>query len=85
MKEISLYYAETVGNKTQKIFRQIKKVSLAYHLAQVAQHDHNCCNFGDKTRSNANIVSCDNIFMDIDNTHSEDPTQWVDIEEITKV
>ncbi|OQY40935.1 MAG: hypothetical protein B6229_00430 [Spirochaetaceae bacterium 4572_7] len=47
--------------------------------------DHVMCKFIDNKRSNTNFISCDCLYADIDNTHSENPKDWVTIKEFKKM
>ncbi len=44
--------------------------------------DYVCACYKDNKRSNSNFLSSDCLAMDCDNTHSENPEEWVDIDDV---
>lgn len=44
--------------------------------------DYVCACYKDNKRSNSNFISSDCLAMDCDNTHSENPDEWVDIDDV---
>lgn len=51
-------------------------------LEYVASFDHVCGSFKDNRRSNDGFLGTDVVVMDCDNEHSDDPQQWIQIEDL---
>ena len=46
-------------------------------FSQAVSYDYVCAKFIDNRRSNTNFISSDCIAMDIDNDHSDSPSEWI--------
>jgi len=67
-----------------RIYGREFKIDNEELFTQAVSYDYVCAKFKDNQRSNKNFISSDCIAMDIDNDHSESPSEWITPEEITK-
>ena len=74
-----LYYANVVGKKGNTLYPNKIEVKSVEDLRKAAAFDYTGIEFKDY-RDSKNFVSTDCLFLDIDNVHSENPEDWVDIE-----
>lgn len=65
--------------KTQKISKYPKDVEVIDEesLKSAVQFDHVSAKFTDDKRSNASFIESDCLMFDCDNSHSENPEDWV--------
>lgn len=51
-------------------------------LRKAVSHDHVCANYRDNYRKSSNFLHADCTMFDVDNTHSENPAEWISTEAI---
>lgn len=75
--KFTLYASDTKGNLSNCIYpKQIEIVDKASFIEAI-KFDHVTAEYKDNYRSNANFIKSDNIVLDCDNDHSDDPNDWV--------
>lgn len=73
----TLYTANCVGNPQNNLYPNRLVISNADDMRAAVAYDHVCAEFRNSHRSNTEFLSADNIPMDCDNDHSDNPSDWV--------
>lgn len=73
----TLYTANCAGNPQNNLYPNRLVVSNADDMRADVVYDHVCAEFRNSRRNNSDFISSDNIPMDCDNDHSDDPSDWV--------
>ncbi|MCD8100944.1 MAG: DUF927 domain-containing protein [Oscillospiraceae bacterium] len=82
--KMTLYRADSRGEKTNTVYPIRVEVTNAEEMRQVAEYDHVCAEYRDGYRSKNNFIRSDCLPMDCDNDHSEDPRDWKNVLDVTK-
>ena len=72
----TMYSADCTGVKTNCIYPHKTVVTDEDSLKKAVIHDYVCAEYEGNYRSNDNFHSSDNLAVDCDNDHSEDPAEW---------
>lgn len=73
----TLYTANCAGNPQNNLYPNRLVISNADDMRAAVIYDHVCAEFRNSRRNNSDFISSDNIPMDCDNDHSDDPSDWV--------
>lgn len=73
----TLYTANCVGNPQNSLYPDKVEINGADDMRAAVAYDHVCAEFRNSHRSSAEFLSADNIPMDCDNDHSDNPNDWV--------
>ncbi|HEY9059199.1 MAG TPA: phage/plasmid primase, P4 family [Pseudobacteroides sp.] len=77
MLNFTLYTADCIGNSANCLYpNQVVVTDKESFLAAIS-HDHVTARYKNNYRSNDNFISADNVPLDCDNDHSDDPKDWV--------
>jgi len=76
MPPLTLYYSNTVGNNNTTYFPHKVITRGVEDMVRVVSFDHVVACFKNDHRKNENFIAADTLFMDCDNTHSDDPADW---------
>jgi len=79
-----IYTAPTTGKENSLIFKNKVVVRDEDSLRAATEFDHVCAKYKNYHRSNDNFISSDNLVLDLDNDHSDDPKDWIAMEDIEK-
>ncbi|MFR9256929.1 MAG: hypothetical protein ACLVJ6_16325 [Merdibacter sp.] len=60
-------------------------VTSAADLKKAVRFDHVCARYAGNVRSEANFEMSDVLVLDCDNTHSDDPEEWIDSERLSAI
>ena len=74
---MKLYYSNQRQAAQNKYYPHMREINNVDDLAAVAAYDHVAASFKDNCRGNANFIHSDCSMFDVDNTHSDDPMDWV--------
>lgn len=77
MKAMTMYTATVVGQQNNALYPNRYEVTAVADLEAVARLDHVVADYQGGRRSSANFLSSNCLVMDVDNSHSEDPDEWV--------
>lgn len=80
--KITLSIARVCGKPSNRYYPDTAVIEDAAQMAAAAAFDHVCGSFKAGRRSRENFLNADCIVMDCDNSHSEDPEDWVVMEDI---
>ncbi len=81
----TIYAADTVGDKTNCIYRNRKEITSAADLADAVKKDYTCGQFKNNYRSIDNFEGSDCVVMDFDNDHTENPEEWLTFEKVAEL
>ncbi len=68
------------GNTKNTNYNIVEEINNPKDFKRAVQYDHVMCRFKENKRSNANFLSCDVLFADVDNA-SNDAEDWISIKD----
>ncbi|MDO4644113.1 MAG: DNA primase, partial [Cardiobacteriaceae bacterium] len=83
--QFTLFHSGQIGIQTATVYPNLINVIDETSLLQVVQFDHVAAEFQNNTRSNANFIASNVIVMDIDNDHTENPDEWLTVEQLKEL
>lgn len=75
--KFTLYTADCIGSLSNSIYPNKHIVTDETSMKAAAEFDHVTAEYKNNHRSNSYFLSSDNVPMDCDNDHSDDPNDWV--------
>lgn len=75
--KFTLYTANYVGSLSNSIYPNKRIITDETSMKAAAEFDHVTAEYKNNHRSNSDFISADNIPMDCDNDHSDNPNDWV--------
>ena len=75
--KLTLFTANCTGNKANCSYPNRTEIVDAEMLQEAVAFDHVCAEYKNNYRGNDNFLSSDCLVMDVDNDHSENPTDWI--------
>ena len=72
----TMYSADCIGVKTNCLYPHKTVITDEASLADAVRRDYVCAEYEGNYRSNDNFRSSDNLAVDCDNDHSDDPLEW---------
>ncbi|HEM4402356.1 TPA: primase C-terminal domain-containing protein [Streptococcus suis] len=81
----TLFHSGQAGVQTTTVYANKNYISDFQSLLQAVQFDHVAAEFKKNTRSTANFLHSDVVVMDIDNDHTENPTDWITAEMLEEI
>jgi len=82
MTQFTLYTAGCVGSLSNCIYPNKKVITDKESLINVVKYDHVTAEYKNSYRSKANFISADNVALDCDNDHSDNPQDWVTADDV---
>ena len=73
----TIYVAKCIGSLSNSIYPNKHIITDETSMKAAAEFDHVAAEYKNNHRSNSDFISADNIPMDCDNDHSDDPSDWV--------
>ena len=80
--KMTFYTANCRGNAKNSLYPKKCVVDNEDDCMEVAAFDHVCAEFKNCRRSGDNFLSCDVDVMDCDNSHSDNPADWIHPEDL---
>ncbi len=77
MIQFTLYTGDCTGNLSNCTYPQKAVIVDKDSFLKAIKFDHVTAEYKDNYRSNANFIKADNVVLDCDNDHSDDPKDWV--------
>ena len=77
MIQFTLYTSNTRGDLSNCIYKNKAEIKTEEDMKKAIQYDHVSAEYKDNYRSNKNFLRADNIPLDCDNDHSDDPKDWI--------
>ena len=75
--KFTLFTADCIGSLSNSIYPNKHIVTDETSMKAAAEFDHVTAEYKNNHRSNSDFLSSDNVPMDCDNDHSDDPNDWV--------
>ena len=82
--KMTFYTANCRGNAKNSLYPNRRVIDNEDDCMEVAAFDHVCAEFKGCRRSGDNFLSCDVDVMDCDNSHSDNPEDWIHPEDLDK-
>ena len=82
---ITIYTSNVIGNAQVSIYPNKHEVTSLDELMEAICYDQVFAKYKDNHRSNEGFISSNVIPQDCDNDHSEDPKDWVTMEQMSKM
>ena len=79
---MTLYTANCRGNAKNSLYPNRRAIDNEDDCMEVVAFDHVCAEFKNCRRSGDNFLSCDVDVMDCDNSHSDNPADWIHPEDL---
>ena len=77
MIKFTLYTADCIGNLSNCLYPHKTIIKDKETMIKAIKFDHVTAKYKDNYRSNANFIQADNLVLDCDNDHSDNPKDWV--------
>ena len=81
---MTLYTAKCRENAKNASYPYISPIRSAQDLAEAVKYDHMACRMKNGYREKGSFLDCSCIMVDIDNSHSEEPYDWVTEKDIAE-
>lgn len=75
--QFTIFTANCSGNASNRDYPNKVEIADAVALQEAVKKDHVCASYKDNRRSNDNFIFSDVIVMDIDNDHTDDPSEYI--------
>lgn len=82
MIQFTLYTADCAGNVLNCVYPNKTVISDVKSMLKAVKADHVSVKYRDSYRSSANFIQADNVVLDCDNDHSDDPKDWVTFHDV---
>ena len=82
--KMTFYTANCRGNAKNSLYPNRRVIDNEDDCMEVVAFDHVCAEFKNCRRSGDNFLSCDVDVMDCDNSHSDNPEDWIHPEDLDK-
>lgn len=76
-KTFTLYYNKVTEQGKNNMYPYSKCIHSLEDLEDVMAYDHVCAEYKDNKRSKQNFIKANCSMFDVDNTHSENPDEWI--------
>lgn len=80
-----LYTTQTRGKANSFIFPNRIETKCEEQFTKAMQYDHVTAQYENNHRANANFISSNVVVMDLDNDHSDNLSDWIDMEDVKLV
>lgn len=77
MIKFTLYTSNFSGNLSNTLYPNKIEITDKKSMIEAIKFDHVTAEFKDNYRSNVNFIKADNLALDCDNDHSDDPKNWI--------
>lgn len=77
MIKFTLYTADCTGNLSNCIYPKKAIITDKESLLKAIKFDHVTAEYKDNYRRNVNFIQADNVVLDCDNDHSDNPKDWI--------
>ena len=80
--EFTIYRSDHIQNERNCLYPHKVVVTNKDSFKQAVSRDYVCAEYKDGRRSNSNFICADCLPIDIDNTHSDNPDEWITVEDV---
>ncbi|MGE4341501.1 MAG: phage/plasmid primase, P4 family [Bacilli bacterium] len=81
----TMYYSDYLINQTNCLYPHKTEIIDSETLKTAVSKDYVCALYKDNYRSVDNFLGSDCLAVDCDNDHSDDPSSWVDVQDVKEV
>ena len=78
----TIYSANYTGNPSNCLYPKRIEVVDEETLKEAVMHDYVCAEYKENYRNNSNFLGSNCLPVDCDNDHSEDPRDWVRVDDV---
>lgn len=82
---LTVWCSDQLGNPKNCSYPFVKSVTTAEQLTAAFQRDHTFIQFEKNYRGKSNFRRADVVVLDNDNDHSDDPSEWISLEEASRL
>ena len=75
--KLTVYTADCVGSLSNCVYPNKQIITDETAMAEAVKHDHVTAEYKDNYRGNSNFIIADNVPLDCDNDHSDNPDDWI--------
>jgi len=75
--QLTLFLANCTGDRSNCLYPNKTVVTSAEMMKAAVAKDHVCATYKENYRNNDNFLSSDDVVMDCDNDHSDNPNDWI--------
>ena len=83
--QVTIFTANCIGQAANCSYPNRVTVVTPEQLREAVKADHVCAEYKGSYRGIGNFIRSDVIVMDIDNDHSEEPTEWITAEKLEEI
>lgn len=83
--QVTIFTANCIGQAANCSYPNKVTVVTPEQLQEAVKADHVCAEYKGNYRGIGNFIRSDVIVMDIDNDHSEEPTEWITAEKLEEI
>ena len=83
--QVTIFAANCIGQAANCSYPNKVTVVTPEQLREAVKADHVCAEYKGNYRGIGNFIRSDVIVMDIDNDHSEEPTEWITAEKLGEI
>jgi hypothetical protein len=80
--EFTIYRSDHLQNERNCLYPHKIVVTNKDNFKQAVSRDYVCAEYKDGRRSNSNFICADCLPIDIDNSHSDNPDDWITVEDV---
>ena len=81
----TIYNSNHVGNPSNCLYPNKIEVTTIDDLKLAVSRDYVCAGYKDSYRSSGNFISSNCLPVDCDNDHSDNPSEWVTVNDVKEV
>ena len=75
--KLTVYSADCVGSLSNCVYPNKHIITDETTMKAAVSHDHVTAEYKDNYRGNSNFIVADNVPLDCDNDHSDNPDEWI--------
>ena len=83
--KLTLFTANCTEDPKNTLYPNKAVITSESDMKKAIRTDHVCACFKNSRRSNSNFISADNIALDCDNSHSDNPDDWITPEKLDTI
>lgn len=81
---MKLYTAQCAGDAKNPHYPNCVEIKTRGDFVRAVQYDHMAAQMANNYRNTDNFLGCDCVMFDVDNTHSDDPAEWITADDIAE-
>lgn len=81
--KLTIYTSNVSGDKANTLYPNEKEITSKEEMKEAVKFDHVCALYDKFQRSSSNFIKSNNVVMDCDNDHSDNPEDWISPEDFS--